>query len=53
MPPLKKKRKKKSKIYFGTPVHDAIVLYNRSDDKEIKSPISSGQGHKLWFRWTL
>ena len=32
MPPLKKKRKKKSKVYFGTPVHDAIVRYNRSDN---------------------
>ena len=29
---VKKKRKKKSKIYFGTPVHDAIVKYNKSDD---------------------
>ena len=25
-----KKRKKKSKIYFGTPVHDAIVKYNNT-----------------------
>ena len=29
---VKKKRKKKSKIYFGTPVHDAIVKYNKSED---------------------
>ena len=32
MPPLKKKRKKKSKIYFGTPVHNAIVEYNHSTE---------------------
>ena len=27
-----KKRKKKSKVYFGTPVHEAIIRYNHSDD---------------------
>ena len=25
---IKKKRRKKSKVYFGTPVHDAIIRYN-------------------------
>ena len=34
MPPLKKKRKKKSKIYFGTPVHNAIVEYNEKLEDE-------------------
>ena len=27
-----KKRGKKSKVYFGTPVHDAIIRYNHCDD---------------------
>ena len=30
---MKKKRKKKSKIYFGTPVQNAIIRYNASNDK--------------------
>lgn len=32
-------RRKKSKIYFGTPAQDAIVEYNNCDDPEIKSKI--------------
>ena len=32
-----KKRRKKSKVYFGTPVHDAIIDYNKSKDIEIKT----------------
>ena len=39
MPAVKKKRKKKSKIYFGTPVHDAIVAYNRSEDYTFRHKI--------------
>ena len=27
-----KKRRKKSKVYFGTPVHNAIVEYNHSTE---------------------
>ena len=27
---IKKKRKKKSKMYFGTPVQDAVIRYNAS-----------------------
>ena len=30
---MKKPRKKKSKIYFGTPVQNAIIRYNASIDK--------------------
>lgn len=36
---MAKPRRKKSKIYFGTPAQDAIVEYNNCDDPEIKSKI--------------
>ena len=36
---IKKKRKKKSKIYFGTPVQEAIVRYNESSNPAIKNKI--------------
>ena len=36
---IKKKRKKKSKIYFGTPVQEAIVRYNESSNPAIKNRI--------------
>lgn len=36
---LKKPRKKKSKIYFGTPAQDAIVEYNKCDDPVKRSKI--------------
>ncbi len=45
MPPLKKKRKKKSKIYFGTPVHNAIVEYNRSEDYTFRHKIYTEEIH--------
>ena len=35
----KKKRKKKSKIYFGKPAEDAIIEYNNSDDPEYKDKL--------------
>ena len=38
-PKFKKKRKKKSKIYFGTPVQNAIIRYNNSDSPVIKNRI--------------
>jgi hypothetical protein len=38
-PKFKKKRKKKSKIYFGTPVQNAIIRYNTSDSPVIKNRI--------------
>ena len=37
--PIKKKRKKKSKIYFGTPAQEAIIEYNGCDDPEVRSVI--------------
>lgn len=36
---MPKKRRKKSKIYFGTPAQEAIVEYNRCDDPAIRSVI--------------
>jgi hypothetical protein len=36
---MAKQRRKKSKIYFGTPAQDAIVEYNNCDDPEIRSRI--------------
>ena len=36
---MAKKRRKKSKIYFGTPAQEAIVEYNNSDDFEERSKI--------------
>ena len=50
MPPLKKKRKKKSKIYFGTPVHDAIVAYNRSDDYTFRHKIYTDEIHPAFLK---
>ena len=38
-PMMKKKRKKKSRIYFGTPVQNAIIRYNNSDNPVIKNRI--------------
>ena len=34
-----KKRKKKSKIYFGTPVQEAIIRYNESSNPAVKNRI--------------
>ena len=50
MPPLKKKRKKKSKIYFGTPVHDAIVAYNRSEDYTFRHKIYTEEIHAAFLK---
>ena len=50
MPPLKKKRKKKSKIYFGTPVHDAIVEYNHSDDTRFRHEIYTETIHPAFLK---
>ena len=35
----KKKRRKKSKIYFGTPAQDAIIAYNKCDNSIERSKI--------------
>jgi hypothetical protein len=37
--PIKKKRRKKSKIYFGTPAQEAIIEYNASIDPSERSKI--------------
>ena len=50
MPTVKKKRKKKSKIYFGTPVHDAIVAYNRSDDYKFRHKIYTDEIHPAFLK---
>ena len=50
MPPLKKKRKKKSKIYFGTPVHNAIVEYNESDDVAFRHKIYTEEIHAAFLK---
>jgi len=50
MPPLKKKRKKKSKIYFGTPVHNAIVEYNNSDDIRFRHKIYTETIHPAFLK---
>ena len=36
-----KKRRKKSKMYFGTPVQDAIIRYNASSNPAVKNKIYS------------
>ena len=36
-----KKRRKKSKMYFGTPVQDAIIKYNASSNPAVKNEIYS------------
>ena len=48
--PLKKKRKKKSKIYFGTPVHNAIVEYNRSNDVAFRHKIYTEEIHAAFLK---
>jgi len=47
---IKKKRKKKSKIYFGTPVHNAIVQYNDSDDIAFKHRIYTEEIHTAFLK---
>ena len=50
MPPLKKKRKKKSKIYFSTPVHDAIVRYNHCERPSERNKIYTEEIHKAFLK---
>ena len=47
---VKKKRKKRSKIYFGTPVHDAIVKYNKSDDIAFRHKIYTEEIHAAFLK---
>ena len=44
----KKTRKKKSKIYFGSPVQDAIVRYNTSNDYNVRNKIYQEEIHKAF-----
>ena len=43
------KRKKKSKIYFGLPVQEAIVQYNHSVDIEFKHRIYTDTIHPAFL----
>ena len=45
---LVKKRRKKSKIYFGTPVQEAIIRYNASNNNVIRNRIYSEHIHKAF-----
>ena len=45
-----RKRKKKSKIYFGTPVHDAIIEYNRSEDIQFRHRIYTEEIHAAFMK---
>ncbi len=47
---IKKKRRKKSKVYFGTPVHDAIVKYNHSDDVNFRHKIYTEEIHPAFLK---
>ena len=47
---VKKKRRKKSKVYFGTPVHDAIVKYNHSDDVNFRHKIYTEEIHAAFLK---
>ena len=40
----------KSKIYFGTPVHDAIVKYNKSDDIAFRHKIYTEEIHAAFLK---
>ena len=52
MPPIKKKRRKKSKNYFTQETEDAIVLYNSISDSELKSKIYEDKIHYPFFKLT-
>ena len=45
-----KKRKKKSKVYFGTPVHDAIIRYNHSEDPIERNKIYTEEIHTAFLK---
>ena len=45
-----KKRRKKSKVYFGTPVHDAIIRYNHSDDPIVRNRIYTDEIHTAFLK---
>ena len=45
-----KKRRKKSKMYFGTPVQDAIIRYNESSNPVIKNRIYEEHIHAAFCK---
>ena len=47
---VKKKRRKKSKMYFGTPVQDAIIRYNESSNPVIKNKIYEEHIHAAFCK---
>jgi len=47
-----RKRKKKSKNYFTQDTEDAIVLYNNTDDSEVRSNIYRERIHYAFFKLT-
>tara|TARA_Y100000296_G_scaffold59617_1_gene68848 strand:- start:56 stop:763 length:708 start_codon:yes stop_codon:yes gene_type:complete len=47
---MKRKRKKKSKIYFGSEVHNAIIEYNHSDSTEFRHRIYTDTIHPAFLK---
>jgi len=42
---VKKKRRKKTKVYFGTPVQEAIIRYNKSSNPAVRNRIYQEHVH--------
>ena len=47
---VKKKRRKKSKMYFGMPVQNAIIRYNESSNPVIKNRIYEEHIHAAFCK---
>jgi len=47
---VKKKRRKKSKMYFGQPVQDAVIRYNNSSNPAVKNRIYREHIHKAFCK---
>ena len=47
---VKKKRRKKSKMYFGQPVQDAIIRYNESTNPVVKNRIYGEHIHAAFLK---
>ena len=45
-----KKSRKKSKVYFGTPVHDAIIRYNHSENPIERNKIYTEEIHTAFLK---
>ena len=45
-----KKRRKKTKMYFGTPVQEAIIRYNASSNPAVKNRIYQEHIHKAFCK---